>query len=133
MKKTFKELLEADAVVGKMYIVTPELKESKFGYAWKRFYEKNIQKTMNEYREQMIDCYIQNALEKDGRIVTDKDSARGYGYSKQGLLDCIKAEKVIEEKFDAIEIEVLPHIVSESSFPQSITDYEREILTGLVL
>jgi len=42
MEKTFKELNELDTIIGNLYQTNPELKDGKFGYAYKRFSEKNF-------------------------------------------------------------------------------------------
>ena len=133
MKKTFNEVMEADIMVGGLYKKNPDLRDTKFGYAWKRFYEKNIAPTLKEYRAEIEDAHITHALEdkETGKILTDKENSRGYSYSKDGLKTVIKAEKEISEKYDGKEIEITPFI--STYVPEGLTEEQTEMLTGSVL
>lgn len=133
MTKTFKELLEANTVVSTLFAKNPDLKETKFGYAWKKFYALNIEKVVKEMQAAYADAQIEHALEDKttGKIMTEPGSPRGYAYSKQGLRDLIKAEDNIEKDYYAKEIEIEPYI--STYIPENITEIQLEALKGLVL
>lgn len=132
MKKTFEQILEIDAVVGQLYKKEPTLKDSKFGYAYNKFYKKNIEKPMEEFKELMQDNYIDFALEdeKTKQIIRDEKSNTGYAYTKEQLKAMLKKEKEITEKFMAKEFEVEPYI---SALVPEMTEEQKEILTGSIL
>lgn len=133
MKKTFKELQTIDTTVGGMYRRNPELRDTKFAYAYKRFHEKNYFPLLKELQEQINDAYINNALvdEKTQALLTDQENARGFKYSKDGLKQVMKDENKISEEFNSKEIEITPFI--SVYIPENITEEEKEILTGIVL
>lgn len=132
MKKTFKELQEVDVLVGSLYQKDKTLEKSKFGYAYKRFIEKNYVPIIKERQERLIDVRIDNALEDKNtkEILTDKESNRGYKYSKEGLKKCIKDERKVMEEFEEKEIEIEPFI---SSFVPQLDEEQKEILNGLII
>lgn len=133
MKKTFKELQTIDGVVGGMYKKNPELRDTKFAYAYKRFYEKNYSPTLKEFTEQVNDSYINNALvdEKTQALLTDQENSRGFKYSKDGLKQVMRDENRISEEFNSKEIEITPFI--SVYIPENLTEEEKEVLTGIVL
>ena len=116
MKKTFKELQEIDLIVGGIYHRKPELRNTKFGYAYKRFVKKNYQPLVDE---------------KTKEILIDRLNPRGYKYSKEGLKQVIKDENQISNKFDLKETEIEPFL--SSYIPEDLTEEETEILTGIVI
>lgn len=132
MKKTFEQLVEIDYLVGKLYKKDTTLRESKFGYAYNKFYEKNIKKIMGDLKEAVQDINISNALEdeKTKAIIHDKDSIRGFAYSKEGLKAVIKAENELTNKFNAIEVEIIPCI---STYVPELTEEETELLKGCII
>lgn len=132
MIKTFKELQNIDSVVGSLYKKNPELRDTKFGYAYKRFYEKNYSPIFKEFTEQINDSYIDNALvdERTQALLTDQDNSRGFKYSKDGLKKVMKDENKITEEFNKREIEIEPFI---SSYVPELTEDEKEILIGTVI
>ena len=132
MKKTFLELLQVDGVVGALYKANPELRESKFGYAYNKFYKDNIQPTSELLAEEINLARIDNALEdeKTKAIIRDEKSPRGYAYSKEGEKAVIAAEKTISQKFEQKEIEIKPYI---SSYIPEMTEEQKELLKGLVI
>lgn len=133
MKKTFNELNEIDLVIGELYSKNPTLRDTKFGYAYKRFAENNYIPLYKEMIEAKNNARIDNALEdeKTKEILLDPASQRGFKYSKEGLKSVIKAEKQIQELFDVKEIEIKPFI--SSFIPEEITDEQKELLTGILI
>ena len=133
MKKTFKELQEIDLIVGGIYHRKPELRNTKFGYAYKRFVKKNYQPLVDEYQLELQDVRIENAMvdEKTKEILIDRLNPRGYKYSKEGLKQVIKDENQISNKFDLKETEIEPFL--SSYIPEDLTEEETEILTGIVI
>lgn len=133
MKKTFEQLIEIDTMVADLYEKTPELKETKFFYAYDKFYKNNILPTRTEYYEKLQEIRLDNALEDKttGKVLTDERSPRGFSYSKEGLKACIKSEKALYEQYMPTEIEIKPFI--SSYYPPEISEQLAEELSGLVL
>lgn len=134
VKKTFKQLRDADFLVGLLYKDNPELEKGKFGYAWKRFINKNYMKHLKEFQNELLDVRIDNALEdeKTKALLTDATNPRGYKYSKEGLKAVIKKENEITDKWEDKEIEVEPYILPIESLPE-LNEDEREELTGILI
>ena len=130
--KTFKQLKEVDSIVGELYAKDKTLEKTKFGYAYKRFLDKNYIPTMEKFQEKILDIRIENALEDKTtkEVLIDKMNPRGYKFTKEGLKKCIAEERVAVEEFDKTEIEIIPFI---SSFVPELSDEDKEELTGLVL
>tara|TARA_R110002126_G_scaffold17316_5_gene67755 strand:+ start:1535 stop:1942 length:408 start_codon:yes stop_codon:yes gene_type:complete len=135
MKKTVKELLVIDDMVGVMYREDVELKNTKFGYAYGRFFDKNLAGVIKERTQDITEARITNALvAKDtGAIIYSKENPRGFDYSPDGLKKVIKAETEISEAFEAKEIEVEPYICAKENLPKKMTAERKEALTGLVI
>lgn len=133
MTKTFKELQEVDILVGGLYQANPKLKDSKFGYAYKKFTDKNYLPTAREFNDELGALRVQYALEDPvtKEVLTDRMSPRGFKYSKAGLTDLMREEKKLQEKWDAKEIEIVPFICS--SVPEEIDEEKASVLAGLVL
>jgi hypothetical protein len=132
MKKLFKDLQEIDSLVGELYGKNPELKQSKFGYAYKRYSAKNYEPIVKDFRDELEGIRIDNALEDDKthEILTDRANSRGYKYSKEGLKAVIDAEKKLIEKFNDKEVEVTPFITT--NIPEEISTELKELLTGIL-
>ena len=133
MKKTFKELRDVDSLVAGMYFRNDKLKETKFGYAFKRFAEKNFRPLFQERGDEVELVRVENALEdpETKEILLDKENPRGYKYSKEGLKKCLKAESKIIDDYDKKEVEIKPHI--SSFIPEDLTEEEKEMLKGLLI
>ena len=132
--KTFKQIREADILVGQLYKTKPELMETKFEYAWKRFIEKNYIPTLKKLQEEVNDARIDNAMEDatTKEILRDQTNPRGYKYTKEGLKAVIKKENEINDRYDLVEIEVEPYIVDEKNLPK-LTEEQRDALIGMVI
>lgn len=133
MKKLFKDLQEIDNLVGQFYQQHPEYRQSKFGYAYKRYSEKTYAPIVSEFRDELQAIRIENALEdkSTGEILTDASNNRGYKYSKEGLLGVIKAENVLMEKYNLKEVEIIPFVTKEC--PEELSDELKEMLKGVIL
>ena len=134
MKKTFKELMEIDQMVGELYSKFTTLKYTEFGYAYKRFADNFYLPLIDQYREKIQATRIFHAMEdkKTKEILKDPtDILRGFRYTKEGLLAVIAEEKDILSEFNNKEVEIESCV---SSFvPEGLTDKQRELLTGIVL
>ena len=132
--KTFRELQEVDLLVGSLYEKKPELKDSKFGYAYKRFIEKNYVTHLREFQHQLNDVRIDNAMEdpKTKEVLRDPTNTRGFRYTKEGLKKVIEQENDITEKWDTKEIEVEPYVCPVESLPP-LTDSQKELLVGILI
>jgi len=129
MKKTLKELFKADNIVAILYKIDPTLRESKFGYAWKRFYEKNIAPSIKEIEEKAEDARIDNALEDPKTKELLKDG-NGYKYSKDGMKNLTEKIRALNTTYNEKEIEIESFI---SSYVPEMTEEQKEVLTGLVI
>lgn len=132
MIKTFKELLQVDMVVAQLYKQDPKLKDTKFGYAYKKFFQKNIEPTQKSINEEMEDIRIDNALEdeKTKAVILDEKSSTGYAHSKEQWKNINKQIRELSEKYENKEIEVEPYI---SSYVPEMTDEQAELLTGIII
>lgn len=132
MKKTFEELLKIDRLVGDLYKRNPALRNTKFGYAYKRFAEKNLDKIVTEYRKEINLAQLNNALEdeKTKEVLIDPQNSRGYKYSKEGLMKVISDEFEIEKKWFEKEVDVEPFF--SAYVPEELLDEEKEDLKGIL-
>ncbi len=136
MKKTFKKLRELDEMIGGLYARNVNLKESKFGYAYKRFAEKNYFPVYKQYVELLTDIRIDNALEDPTTKALrydDRPNSRGFAYSKEGLKKVIKAENELEKRWDEKEFEVEPFYVAPENLPPTLTEDQKEMMNGLLI
>lgn len=132
-KLTFKEILEIDGIVARLYKEDKNLVNSKFGYAYKRYYAKNYTPALEEFQNGMETIRINNALEdKDTKaLITDEKNPRGYKYSKEGLKKCIEEENKYKETYFEKEIEIVPFL--SPLIPENLSEEDRELLTGVVI
>ncbi|MEK6882279.1 MAG: hypothetical protein AABY22_21855 [Nanoarchaeota archaeon] len=133
MKKTFKKLREIDFVIGELYRANDSLRNTKFGYAYKRFVEKNYKPLFSELQEKVSIIRIDNALEdeKTKEILIDNNPlSRGYKYSREGLKKCIEQENKIVKEYDVKEVDVEPFI---SSFVPKLTEEQEDTLKGFLI
>lgn len=132
-KRTFKDLSELDQLVGMAYQRDDKLKNTKFGYAYKKFTEKNYIPLVKEFQEEIQNVRIDHALEDPTtkEILSDKNNFRGYRYSKAGLKQVMVEERKIVDKWNEKEVEIIPYICA--SIPEELEPEEIEKLKGLVL
>lgn len=133
--RTFKELKEIDVMIGRMYKEDTELRDGKFGYGYKRFAEKNFYPKNKEYFQELSDVRIDNALvdEKTKALLIDSNPlSRGFQYDKEGLKALMKAERVLEDKWDNKVVEIEPYIVKKEDLPK-LTEVQKEALKGVLI
>ncbi len=133
IKRTFKELQEVDAMVGGLYQAKPTLKDSKFGYAYKRFTEKNYAPLVRDFNEELMGVRVQYALEDDKtkEVLIDRMNPRGFKYSKEGLKNVMMEERKLSEKWDVKEVVITPFL--SPTIPEGLTEDQEKMLSGLVL
>lgn len=133
MVKTFKELQEVDSMIGELYKKNPKLKDSKFGYAYKRFSDKVYSPVVRDFQDELGFCRVDNALEDPNtkEVLIDRMNVRGYKYSKAGLKKCMEQEKKIIEEWDEKEVEIKPFFTKD--VPTELTDEDKELLKGVIL
>ena len=132
-KVTFKELQEVDQMVGGLYQKNAKLQESKFGYAYKRFADKNYIPLVKEFNEELGALRVQYALEDPAtkEVLIDRMSPRGFKYNKTSLITLMAEEKKLADTWDNKVIEVVPFL--SSYIPEDLETEQREMLDGLVL
>ncbi len=134
IKKTFKELSELDNMIAVMYAGDENLKNTKFGYAYKRFAEKNYYSVLKEYNEKLVDIRIDHALTDEvTKALLTTDKGRGFEYDKEGLKATIKEESKLEKEWDVKEFEVEPFFCKAEFLPKELTDEQEEMLDGILI
>lgn len=133
MTKTFKELQEVDTMVADLYVKFPTLKETKFGYAYKRFVNKNYAPIVREFNEELVALRVQHAMEdeKTKEILVDRANPRGYKYTKAGLTAVMADEKKLANIWDNKDITIVPFL--SPMIPIELNEEQNEMLAGLVL
>lgn len=132
IKKTFKELVFATNTYNDMLKERPEIQNMKFGYAWNKFYRKNLDLIFKEYNSEVADMRITNALtnKETGEILFERESLRGFKFSPEKLKTVIKKEREIEDEWNIKEFEVESFICSEGPI---LNDTQREAFEGLIV
>lgn len=137
VKMTFKQMKQFNHTWNEMVRFQPSLTETKLGYTFKKFFNKNIEEVFTKYNEQLGMIRIENALEdKTTKAVLTKDDikqgGRGFEYSKEGLKAVIKAENELANEWDDKEYEVEPFICKDAP-KKTLTEEQVEIFTGLII
>lgn len=140
MLKTFKELNKFSNTVSNMLRRNPKLIDTKFGYAIKRFEEKNLTSLYSQYNSELTNVRIDHALvdKATGALLKDPEqskngNSRGFLYDKAGLKACIAAEEAVEKSWRDREFEVEPYICKSENLPTGLTEEEMETFSGLVM
>lgn len=136
IKKTFEELKKLDTLIGEIIDSIEDVKETKFGYAIKRFIEKSMRPGMKDYYIELEDIRIDHALtdEKTSALITDKENPRGYKYSKSEFKELLKEERKLMGKWNPKEVKVEPFFCKKEYVPfDDLTEEQIEALTGLVI
>lgn len=135
MKKTFKQLQEIDQVVGGLYAKNPELRETKFGYSYKRFSDKNYMPVVRDYQESLGDIRADAALtDKDtGALLLDKENPRGYKFDSKGDKKIRQAERKLTEEWDEKEFDITPFYVKVEDLPKNMNEFQTEVLMGSLI
>lgn len=134
IKKTFEHLNKVDKIYGKL-IKVEGFEQTKLGYAFKRFSEKNLVKFFKEYHQELTDMYLDNALtdEKTKAVLLDEKNPRGgFQFSKDGLKEALKKEREIEAKFNDREFDVEPYICKDLGDTKFNAE-EKELLEDLII
>ena len=130
MKKTIKELLEIDNIIGNIYKRLPEVKETKFKYVYDKFYNLNLKEPLKQLKEDIEELEILHALEDEKTKAILRDTNGHYQYSKDEEIKLLKAKREAYNDLMKKEIEVKPYI---STYKPSLTDEESEELSGLII
>ena len=134
MKITFEDLRKFNQVTANLFARKSVYRESKLGYAIKRFTDINLIKIFNEYNNELemarIDHCLADPITK-AVMLASGGSQRMYQYSKEGLKAVLKAELDLIEKWDKKEFEVKPWICLEP--PKDLTEEEMETMKRLVI
>lgn len=132
MIKTFRELQEVDNMVADLYKKNPKLKDSKFGYSYKRFSDKNYAPVVRDFNEELATLRVKFALEDANtkEVLIDRMNVRGFKYDKKNLIELMSAERKLEEEFYAKEVELKPFI--STMIPDEMEESHIELLKGLV-
>jgi len=133
IQKTYKELVELDQAVGELYKKTPDLVNTKFGYAYKKFSAKNLKEVFNDYGEELSGIRIDNAsVDEKTKTLLIAPTVRGFQYSKEGLKAVIKAERELEKKWESKVFDVESYIVKAEDLPE-LTENQLEIMKGIIV
>lgn len=133
IKKTFKELNSLNSLYGVLVQTQEGFKDTKLGYALKRFSEKNLVDIFTKFNDALQDMRIDNALadEKTGAILY-QEGGKEFQYSKDGLKKVLKLSREITAEWEKKEFEVEPFICKDLK-GVTLTDEDKEILAGLVI
>jgi hypothetical protein len=133
--KTFEQLKEIDSIVGNLYQKNPKLKDGKFGYAYNRFYAKNLKPIVDEINEKLTDSRIENAMVDATTKELLYDNSRGpeqklFKYTKEGMIKFNNESRKIYQDYDKKEVEIIPYFTSD--VPEML-DEQREELKGCLI
>jgi hypothetical protein len=136
MKKTNLELKEIDEVVGYLYQRNPKLQDGKFGYAYNRFYTKNIKPLMEQIQEEISDLKVEYAMvdEKTKELLYGEPDQRGnkpYKYDKEGMKKLLLETRKVVKKYESKSVDVIPYF--SSVLPEKIEPEEKELLKGCLI
>lgn len=135
IKKTFLEIRIIDEIIGLIGNKNPKLVDSKFAYAYKRFYEKNLKRIFRDYQDALLGVRIDCALEDKNtkQILRDANDQRhgGFAYSKEDLKRVVQEENRIIDEYEQKEFEIEPYICSQ--IPEELSDEQKEILNGVLI
>lgn len=136
MKKTFEQLKEIDNIVGNLYAKNPKIKDGKFGYAYNRFYTKNIKPLIDEANEKIQDSRIENAMTDPNTKELLYDLSRGpdqkiFKYTKEGLKKFNEEARKIQKESEAKEVEIKPFFTTD--IPTELLDEEKDELVGCLI
>ena len=132
MKKTFEELKEIDILHGKLRQIEG-FDNTKFGYCFKKFSDKNIVKAFKEFNEILEDVRIDNALtDKKTAAILYKPNGQ-FEFGKEGLKNVLKKSKELENKWNSKLIEVIPFICKEIPDTVELLDEEKDLIDGVII
>lgn len=129
MKKTYSELSEIDQEVAKLYDQNKDLRESKFGYGYKRFYSKNIDPIIKKMRGEIEDLNVEHALEDDKTSVLLIVDGQ-YQYSREGKMKLMKAQRELIDRYEKTEFEIDPYFITNVPV---LDEYQKELFLGCLI
>lgn len=134
LKRTFKDLQQIDFLVGGLYRQYPDIQKTKFGYAYKRFADKNYYPHRDDYNLEISDLRVDNALtdKGTGEILRDMDpNSRGFKFDQKGLKTVMKGEKDLINNWNKKEYDVTPYISSD--VPEQLSEEMKDMFDGLFI
>ena len=131
--KTFSILRQIDEQVALLYQANPLLRNTKFGYVYKRFYEKNYFPLFNELQDKIADEKLNNALvdEKTKEVLYTDSTQRAYKFDKEGTRKVIEFIRKIYKDYEIKEVEVFPFI--SNYIPKELNEEQKELFKGLII
>lgn len=132
MTKTYAQIKEADEIVGELYRISPELKNSKFAYAWKKFADKNYRPLLQELNNHLEDARIENCLVDPITKEILHNDRGGYKFDRAGMATTLEVHRKLLKEFDEKEIDVTPFYVKAEDLPV-LTEAQTDSLKGLVI
>jgi len=131
IKKTFRQLNEIDSVVGELYEKDTTLSQTKFGYAYGKFYEKYVKPVLMELQTELTVISVNNALEdKETKAILMTEDRKEYLYSKEGKIKKMKEQQKLVEEFNEKEFEIEPYV---ATYKPEMTDEQYEVLKGVIV
>lgn len=132
IKKTFEELKEIDELYGKL-LGNEGFANTKLGYAFKRFSDKNLKEIFQDFNDTLQDIRISNALtdKTTGAILYTSDQ-KNYQYTPEGLKTTLKLIKEKNKEYSDKEFEVKPFIYTDLGTIE-LLDEEKELIKGVII
>lgn len=131
--KKFKELNDLYNTFDIACQKTPELANTKLGYAFKIFFNKNCKQAFQDYNEELEMLRVDNAATDDkGCLISNpEDKVRGFKYEKSAFKILLIAEKKLLKEWNIKEFEVEPYFSRE--IPDYLSEIEKEEYAGLII
>lgn len=132
MKKTFKELKKLNGTYIDLVKEHPSINNTKFGYAWNKFFNKNLEPIFKEYNSILIGLSAENGLtDKETGEILMTNMGRGFKFSKEGFKKLIEAENKLEEEWNSKEYEIEPYFTSD--IPKDLNFIQLEEFEGFII
>lgn len=149
VKKTIRQLLDYNRAAGTWLIKNKDNQDTKLGYAIQRMAErytkaiKPYTERINTTDEQIEDLRQDHQKEENGKLVWDmvKDGTketRERAYSKADAKILTTKIREVQKKLEADlevmleqEVDIEPRFAT--SIPDNLTEFEKEVFTGLVI
>ena len=117
-----------------MYLEDDNLKNTKFGYAYKRVAEKNYYPRVKEYNLKLTDIRIDHALvDETTKAIKTTEKGRGFEYTKEELKAVIRAEDKLLKEWNIKEYEIEPYFCKKECLPTTLSDELKEMLINIVI
>lgn len=135
VKITFKAFKKIMKVWNNMADQDETLLKTKFGYAMKRFFDKNIDIVFKDYNQKLTSIRIDHALvdEKTKALLTKEvktPGGREFEYGKEELKAVIAAEQKLEAEWEKKEFDIYPYICKD--VPE-LDEVQLEVFKGFVV